>query len=346
MPNTARKLTIDESGIWYRIALVVSLALSIAGIVMLPFVAHSMYLALTADRTATLYDLDTGRPLAPDQVDPGSDQYLNISVIGIDPASSALTLAVSGNRSCPGECGALRLTFLSLDRDVAQRRGLTPFATVLLGANETIFSQTITLPVRGTPVRYPFDRYEIWLGLTAPDAPTTTTSMVPQATGANAATPVAGAEPPPPPAGGGFQSTIQNQMPQMVMLTPDKEDAAEVQAQTGPFTIDRVLHLTFRRPEYLLALSVMLILLVASSSALTVLTQPLNTLMLGVGGLIIAIWGVRGVLAPQNFPLVTAVDLALSGVILLLLVGLSARVALSLLQRRRRFEWLNRYSGP
>ncbi|MFT4038589.1 MAG: hypothetical protein QM692_10445, partial [Thermomicrobiales bacterium] len=299
---------------------------------------------------ATLYDLSTGLPLAPDQVDPGSSQYLNISVIGIDPASSAITLAVSGNRSCPGECGALRLTFLSLDRDVAQRRGLTPFATVLLGANETIFSQTITLPVRGTPVRYPFDRYEIWLGLTAPDAPTTTTSMVPPATdggedaSAAIATPVA--EPPPPPTDNGFQSTIQNQMPQMVMLTPDKEDAAEVNAQTGPFTIDRVLHLTFRRPEYLLALSVMLILLVASSSALTVLTQPLNTLMLGVGGLIIAIWGVRGVLAPQNFPLVTAVDLALSGVILLLLVGLSARVALSLLQKRQRFEWLNRYSGP
>ncbi|MFT4041132.1 MAG: hypothetical protein QM692_23325, partial [Thermomicrobiales bacterium] len=82
MPNTAPKLTIDESSIWYRIALVTSLALAIAGVVMLPFVAHSMYLALTADRTATLYDLSTGLPLAPDQVDPGSSQYLNISVIG------------------------------------------------------------------------------------------------------------------------------------------------------------------------------------------------------------------------------------------------------------------------
>lgn len=329
-------IPVQESGIWYRVALALSLALAIAGIVMLPFVANSMVLALSSERRETLYDLDTGEPLSPEQVDPGGNQYLNLSVIGIDPASSALTLAVSGNRSCPGECGALRLSFLSLDRDVAQRRGLTPFATVLLGANETIFSQTITLPIRGTPVRYPFDRYEIWLALGAPASPTTASSS------AGSGEP----SPPPPSLASAFQSTIQNQMPQMVMLSPEMVDGAEVDAQTGPFTIDRVLHLSFRRPEYLMALSVMLILLVASSSALTVLTQPLSTLILGVGGLIIAIWGVRAVLAPQNFPLVTAVDLALSGVILVLLVGLSARVALSLLRRQRRFEWLNRYPGP
>jgi hypothetical protein len=329
-------IPIQEGGIWYRVALAVSLALAIAGIVMLPFVANSMFQALTSDRRETLYDLDTGQPLSLDQVDPGGNQYLNLSVIGIDAASSAVTLAVSGNRSCPGECSALRLSFLSLDQDVAQRRGLTPFATVLLGANETIFSQTITLPIRGTAVRYPFDRYEIWLALGAPTSPTST----PATTGSGAT-----ASPPPPP-GNAFQATIQNQIPQMVMLSPEAVNGAEVTAQTGPFEIEQVLHLTFRRPEYLMALSVMLILLVASSSALTVLTQPLSTLILGVGGLIIAIWGVRAVLAPQNFPLVTAVDLALSGVILLLLVGLSARVALSLLSRQQRFEWLNRFPGP
>lgn len=329
-------IPVQESSIWYRIGLVTSLALAIAGIVMLPFVANSMFQALTSDRSETLYDLETGQPLSPDQVDPGSDQYLNLSVIGVDPASSALTVAVSGNRSCPGECGAMRLSFLSLDRDVAQRRGLSPFATVVLGANETIFSQTITLPVRGSPVRYPFDRYDIWLGIGAPESPTTTV------TGVGDGTPT----PLPPPPTDAFQSTIQNQMPQMVMLSPEMIDSGDVNADTGPFTLDRVLHLSFRRPDYLMALSVMLILLVASSSALTVLTQPLATLILGIGGLIIAIWGVRAVLAPQNFPLVTAVDLALSSVILLLLVGLSARVALSLLSRHERFEWLKRYPGP
>lgn len=335
MSDSANKLAIGESGIWYRIALVISLALAIAGIVMLPFVAHSMYVALTTERRATHYDLSTGEPLDPDLVDPGGSQYLNISVISIDPANGALNLAISGNRSCPGECAAVRLSFLSLDRDASQRRGLSPFATVVLSANETIFSQAITLPIRGTPVRYPFDRYEIWLGLGEPE------SRAASAGGVNNE-----ATPPPPPPVGTFQATIQNQIPQMVMLPPSAETPAEVQAQTGPFTINSVLHLTFRRPEYLMALSAMLILLVASSSALTVLTQPLSTLILGVGGLIIAIWGVRAVLAPQNFPLVTAVDLALSGVILLLLVGLSARVALSLLSRQQRFEWLNRFPDP
>lgn len=334
MSDGATTLAIAESGIWYRIALVISLALAIAGIVMLPFVAHSMYVALTTERSTTHYDLSTGEPLDPDLVDPGGNQYLNLSVISIDPATGALSLAISGNRSCPGECGAMRLSFLSLDRDASQRRGLSPFATVVLGANETIFSQTVTLPIRGTPVRYPFDRYEIWLGLGEPESRAATTSGE------------SNEETLPMPPAGDFQATIQNQIPQLVMLPPKAEAPAEVQAQTGPFTINSVLHLTFRRPEYQMALSVMLILLVASSSALTVLTQPLSTLILGVGGLIIAIWGVRAVLAPQSFPLVTAVDLALSGVILLLLVGLSARVALSLLSRHERFVWLNRFPGP
>lgn len=332
MPEQPTKLSIVENGHWYRVALVVSLALAIAGIVMLPFVAHSMYLALTVERSATLFDLNSGEPLDPEAVNPGGNQYLNISVMAVDPATGGLTLAISGNRSCPGECDVLQLSFLSLDQDAAQRRGLSPFATVMLDADETIFSERITLPIRGTPVRYPFDRYEIWLGLGSPQTPAATTGA-----GNVGAAP---ASVPPPTRG--FQATIQNQMPQMVMLPPSVEAPGDVQVQTGPFTVDRVLHLTFRRPEYLLALSVMLILLVASSSALTVLTQPLATLMLGVGGLILAIWGVRAVLAPQNFPLVTAVDLALSGVILLLLVGLSARVALSLLGRQERFRWLSR----
>ncbi|MCA9877011.1 MAG: hypothetical protein KC442_04505 [Thermomicrobiales bacterium] len=329
-------ILVQGSGVWYRIALAASIALAVAGIAMLPLVATSMYHALTSDRSEILYDLDTGQPLTLEDVDPGGNQYLNLSVISIDPASSALTLAVSGNRSCPGECGLLRLSLLSLDRDAARRRGLTPFATVLLGANETMFSETVTLPVRGSPVRYPFDRYEIWLGLAAPASPTSTSGS----------TENGAATPPPSSPAAAFQSTIQNQMPQMVMLPPEMVSAGEVSAQTSPFTVGRTLHLTFRRPDYLMALSAMLILLVASSSALTVLTQPLSTLILGVGGLIIAIWGVRAVLAPQNFPLVTAVDLALSGVILLLLVGLSARVALSLLSRNQRFEWLTRYPGP
>jgi hypothetical protein len=47
----------------------------------------------------------------------------------------------------------------------------------------------------------------------------------------------------------------------------------------------------------------------------------------------LAIWGVRSVLVPSWLETVTAVDLALSGVILLLLIGVAVRAALHLHRR-------------
>ena len=185
------------------------------------------------------------------------------------PAASANACSI---RVCGETCPTVRLTFLALDDDATRRRGLSPFATVTLGATDTMYSETIQLPVRGTTVRYPFDTYELWLGIANPPADE------------------AGDEAPPPrPAGSQFTATLQNQVPQLVMAPPVTIDPGRVQAQTGTLTLNVVQSLTFRRPEYLPVLTVVLVLLVAASSGLTLVTQPINTLVLGVGGLILAI---------------------------------------------------------
>ncbi|MFT4039860.1 MAG: hypothetical protein QM692_16905 [Thermomicrobiales bacterium] len=274
-----------------------------------------------------LYDLATGEALHAERGDFGDDQYLNLSVIGIDPAEGAATIAVSGNRNCDAACPPLSLSILSLDNDAGKRHGISPFATVVLDADVTIFSTTITLPMRGTPARYPFDRYTLTLALGHPAAAADETNGADD----TGATPVQPFEEQ-------FHSAIQNQVPQMVMIPPSAMYPPEIQQQVGPLIVDGALQLEFRRPSYLMTLSVMLILLVTTSSAITVLTQPLSRLTTSVGSLIIATWGVRAVLNPQGFSLVSGVDLALSGVILLLLVGLLLRVALSLLRKERRSQ--------
>jgi hypothetical protein len=73
--------------------------------------------------------------------------------------------------------------------------------------------------------------------------------------------------------------------------------------------------------------------LVATSSVPALPTQPIVGLMLGVGGVILEIWGVRSVLVPSSLDAVIAVDLARSGVILLLLIGVTIRAALHLHRR-------------
>jgi hypothetical protein len=59
-----------------------------------------------------------------------------------------------------------------------------------------------------------------------------------------------------------------------------------------------------------------------------VFSRGFSELVLGIGGLILGVWGVRSVLMPQPVPAVTTIDLALSWVIFLLLVGLVLRAAM------------------
>ena len=87
--------------------------------------------------------------------------------------------------------------------------------------------------------------------------------------------------------------------------------------------------MTRRRTGWIVgALAVALVLLIGVSAAMALVTRGINDLALGIGGLILGIWGVRSVLMPQSIGTITAVDLALSWLILLLLLGLAIRAAL------------------
>jgi len=263
-----------------------------------------------------LYDLRDGQPIGSgEEVDPSGTEFLNVAIIRVDEAAGSVTLAVSGNRSC-APCQPKRMTFFALDEDASQRRGLTPFATITVPAEEVAYSENITLPVRGSPTRYPFDAYRLRLGLDLPPPESEPAGGPPS--GAN-------------PAAGSVLGTLQSQLvrfemdPPVIVAVGPSADAAD--------TPNLVYDLEFTRPAYLPVIAVLLVVFVAMSSALALLTQPIDGLMLGVGGLILAIWGVRSVLVPSWLEAVTAVDLALSGVILLLLIGVAVRAALHLHRR-------------
>lgn len=116
-----------------------------------------------------LFDLVTGEVVAADVVATAEHDatYVNLGMVDLDDSTGALTLAVSGNRNCGEACAALDMTFVALDDDADQRRGLPPSATLSLTADDRVFSQTVHLPLRGQPSRYPFDTYQVWLGWAA-----------------------------------------------------------------------------------------------------------------------------------------------------------------------------------
>jgi hypothetical protein len=88
-----------------------------------------------------------------------------------------------------------------------------------------------------------------------------------------------------------------------------------------------VQQLRFERPVHQEIISVLLILLIAVSAIMAVAMRNVTDLIVGLGSLILGIWGVRSVLVPSSLPVVTSIDLALSVIILFVLLGLSLRAA-------------------
>src|SRR4029079_15025426 len=84
----------------------------------------------------------------------------------IDEAKEVVSLSIAANRTCPSACPTLDVTLFAVANNAAVRRGLPPAVTVTLTPSDELFLQTIQLPIRGQPSLYPFDTWQLWLGLT------------------------------------------------------------------------------------------------------------------------------------------------------------------------------------
>jgi hypothetical protein len=96
---------------------------------------------------------------------------------------------------------------------------------------------------------------------------------------------------------------------------------------------DRVERMLLRHHVALALIAAMLLFMLAtlpftlvSSAAYAVFLRPLHELIINSGGLILGVWGIRGIMVPGGFSHTTAVDLALSAVIIFLLGAISVRM--------------------
>ena len=71
----------------------------------------------------------------------------------------------------------------------------------------------------------------------------------------------------------------------------------------------------------------LLVILISASGIFALGLRTLHELVLGIGGIILGIWGVRSVVVQTELPDVTLIDLILGFVILVLLLALSIRAA-------------------
>jgi hypothetical protein len=299
---------------WHRTALALTLLLIVVVIVTMPIAIRSMGTVLFGRQSGELYDLESGKVVTPADADAVAavQSYFNLAVLDIDEGKEVVTLGVSGHRICPGPCPTAKVTLFALGDNAGVRRGLPPSATLTLQPTDELYTQTLQLPIQGQPSLYPFDVWRLTLGIVVDTvgADGKLTPMSPEFLRDHAVL------------------TVQNQLPDFLMQAPVRVDTNQVTASSDPVRFVVVQALSFDRPDYLKVLSLILVVLISVSGVLALLTRSINDLVLGVGGLILGIWGVRSIMVPQPVPVVTAIDLSLSTVILLLLLGLAVRAAI------------------
>ncbi len=306
-PEPAAKSRVE----WVTYGLAALIVLSMIAAVLLAL--GSIVRQFLVPPNSEVYVLSRGTTDAPDASPPPDASYLHIAVVAIDEGKKLATLRASGHRACAQGCESFTLRIYAVTDAQPERRGLPPSATVSVPANGDIPTTTIELPVEGQPALYPADRYGLVLA-TAVEPPDRTSEE--------------GSSPTIDPTS--VHLALESQLDRHVLLPPEFVHRPLIERLQARLATDGGAHLRFVRPIYLQVLCWLLVALIAAAALLSLLTEPLRRLLVGVGGLVLGVWGVRSILLTGAPPYITAVDLLLSGVILLLLYGIAIRVVLAL----------------
>src|SRR5215212_11747104 len=296
----------------YLAAFGITVAVVIIVLGLLPSAIVSMYRELRGQAVDSVYDLFTGREVNVDQIFAPDTAFVNITATNLDESTRTATLTVSGHRICEAICPPITGTFFSLGNNAAERRGLPPSAQVTVPGESGVYTFTINLPIQGTPQLYPFDTYTLLLGWVV-------SVTLPNGREEVVKTPDLARE--------RVSLTLEDQVVRLNMSPPVPVDPASVHSETDPVDFLLVDQLQWQRPLYLRIVTVLLVILISASAIFALGLRTLHELVLGIGGIILGIWGVRSVVVQTEIPDVTLIDLILAFVILVLLLALSIRAA-------------------
>jgi len=121
--------------------------------------------------------------------------------------------------------------------------------------------------------------------------------------------------------------TLEDLVSRLNMAPPRPIDPALVRSPSDPSDFILVDELRWERPRYLRILTILLVVLISASGIFALGLRTLHELVLGIGGIILGIWGVRSVVVQSPLPDVTLIDLILGFVMLTLLLALALRAA-------------------
>src|SRR5262249_47109417 len=303
-----------------NMALLAGAALLAVTAVLIVVAVGNVILVLARSPQDTVYLLSDAPPPEPDAPTqaPVDTYTLHIAVQALDEPTGLVKLHVYGSRTCPTTCPAAGIYLLALGGPTAERLGLPPIEMVVVAPNTQEVAGTVQLPVHTEPMLYPFDSLELVLGV-----------LVQQARPDGTMAPITLARGGPP-----TYLTLRSQLQGLAMAEPVPVDPASVRASIAPSALLYVRALNFRRLLYLPVLTVLVVGLLGAAAMYSVRTLPVRELIPGLSGLILGVWGIRGMLMAGGPPYVTAVEFLLAGVMLILLAGMLVRITFEYGKRR------------
>jgi hypothetical protein len=236
--------------------------------------------------------------------------HVNLSVTNLDEWQRYVTIGVSGHHACATTCDwSDRVLLVSIPVASEDGEGLPPYAAISFAPGAKEVTQEVKLPVSGDPIRYPFDRYGLELGVIMQrvysDGRTETVS--------------------PAEAPGHLFLSVNGSIPRAVMGRPVPVKLSSVFVDDPAYQYVSVTQLTFSRPVYLDILTVFLVVLISAAAAYAVFMRPLHELVLNSGALVLGVWGIRAILLGAGVAGFTVIDLSLMIVILFLLAAITWR---------------------
>ncbi len=286
----------------------------VLALLLLPLAVVGIFVDLFLAENGEVYR----RQVAPEPP-PGDLLALDIGVNRLDESLRSLTLRVAGRHICPDRCpDDLRVTLVAIGDDPNAPFDVPSFVTLSLPAAAPEVSDGLELPVRGNPIRYPFESYELRLGIVV-----------------EALAPGGGPGAVARPAAPTLSLTLREQLPRQNLLAPEPVDRTALPAGPTRFQYLYVTDLSFVRPFYLQAMAILMLTLIAIATAYAVFNQTFPDYFISVGTLILGVWGIRAIFLPPGTYYLTAIDLCLSMVVLLLLATITGRAAFHLWHETR-----------
>jgi hypothetical protein len=289
----------------FRIGFYLVAAIVVWLVIMLPFAARSLFEDILNSVEGQVYTLVGGRVTG---TGPERNQ-VHLSIAELDEAHLRLTDRLSAHQVCPSDCPTgNRIVLFSVGSNEAETAGMPPSASIDLVAGQSVVTESVDLPIQGHPTLYPFDTYELWLGIGLADLQPNRTDV-----------PLTRQQ-----AQGLLQVTIQERLPREAMEPPVPLSPDTLQDDDAPYELQSLTLLRFGRPLHERILAVLLVILIAAAAAYAVFMRPLHDLVINSGGLVLGVWGIRSLLSPGTASR-TLVDISLSAVVMFLLSAITFR---------------------